>query len=212
MKNPATTIPNLQAEWHILNDLDRGRAVLAIHQHGTSIRELARELNCGNSLLRHLLLAIQAPAEDQRLAREGKISTNELVRRARAAAVRRTADQDQARKLKRTRASVNGSRNICDWMVQQKLSGAYCESILCEAQRLLANAEPTNRFPRGSAPADMPASEIIQRCQPPALNSDAIHELAWFAYWLALWTYYAFTDSNVRYQALELALNVQFKR
>lgn len=118
----------------------------------------------------------------------------------------------RCRAHKRTRASVKGSNIICDWMVQEKLSGPYCESMLCDAQRHLANAEQTNRFPKGAAPADMPVSEIIRMCRPPALITDEIRELAWFACWLALWTYYAFTASDVRYQAFKLALDAQFKR
>jgi integrase len=85
MNTSRSAIADLQAKWHILHDLDRGRAVYAIQQDGTSIREIARTINCGESLLRRLLLAIQAPVEDRSLARQGKITTNELVRRAKAA-------------------------------------------------------------------------------------------------------------------------------
>jgi len=212
MTNLSSALANLKSEWHALNDLDRGCAVLTIHQNGTSVRELAAQLSCSESLLRHLLLAIQAPAEHRLLARKGKLTTNELVRRAKAAGICRTAKHREAIEFERTQAAVEGSKVIRDWLVRENLSGPYCESMLCDAQRQLANAEQTNRFPPGAAPADMPVAEIIRSCRPPALNNDAIQLLAWFAYWLALWTYYAFTDSDVRFQALEVALEVQFKR
>jgi len=212
MTNLSSALANLKSEWHALNDPDRGRAVLAIRRDGTSIRELAREMNCAESLLRHLLVAIQAPTEDRLLARDGKISTNELVRRARAAGIRRSAKHREAREFERAQAAVKASKVICGWMVQERLSGPFCESIIRDAQRQLAEAEQTKRFPKGAAPADMPVSEIIQRCRPLPITTEEVHEAARFAYWLALWTFYAFTDSDVRYQALELALNAQFKR
>lgn len=58
----------------------------------------------------------------------------------------------------------------------------------------------------------MPTAEIIKRCRPAELKTDAISFIAWLARWLALWTFYALTDPWVRDQALELALNEQFKR
>jgi lambda repressor-like predicted transcriptional regulator len=85
MTSPSFAIAELQAGWHTLVDLDRGRAVFNIHRKGTSLRELARKLSCNESLLRRLLKAIQAPVEDQLLARQGTITTNELIRRAKAA-------------------------------------------------------------------------------------------------------------------------------
>ena len=212
MNTSSSHIADLKAKWHTLNDLDRGRAVSAIQQDGTSIRELAREINCSESLLRHLLIAIQAPAEDRLLARQGKISTNELVRRARAAGIRRTGKELESREFARTQASIRGSKTICDWLIEQKWSGGFGEQILCEAQRDLALAERTDQFPKDAAPADMPVTKIIQRCRPTVPITDAILPLAWFGRWLARWVFYAFTDAGVRYRALELALEVQFKR
>jgi len=212
MAIPSSTPANLQSEWHTLNDLDRGRAVLAIHLAGISLREVAREVKSADSLLRHLLQAIKAPAEDQRLARLGELSINELVRRAKTAGVLSEAKQNEARQLKGTRDAVKGSKIICGWMVQEKLSGPFCESIIREAQRQLVIAEQANHLPKDAAPVGMPVAEIITSCKPPPLNTDEIHEAAWFAYWLARWTYRALTDSDVRYQALELALTAQFKR
>lgn len=212
MTNPSSALADLQAAWHTLRDIDRGRAVYAIHQNGTSLRELARGLNCSESLLRRLLKAIQAPAEDLLLARHGTISTSELIRRSKAAEIRRTANEHEAREFENAKASVRGSKAICAWLVQEQISGGFSEQILCEAQRQLADAEQTNTSPKGSAPADMPTDEIIRRCKPAGTITDAVDLVARFACWLALWAYYAFTESGVRYRAFEFALNAQFKR
>jgi hypothetical protein len=197
--------------WHTLDDLDRGRAVFATQRNGASIRELAGSLNCSESNLRHLLKDIQAPVEDRSLARQGKISTNELVRRGSAAGIRRTAKHREAIEFERTQASVKASKIICDWLAQENLSGGYGEQILCEAQRHIADAEQANQPPKDAAPADMPVDQIIQKCKPGPAN-DADNLVARFAYWLARWAYYAITDSDVRYRAFELALNARFKR
>jgi lambda repressor-like predicted transcriptional regulator len=212
MTIPSSAIAELQAGWHTLVDLDRGRAVLNIHRKGTSLRELARQLNCNESLLRRLLKAIQAPVEDQLLARQGKITTNELIRRANAAQIRRTANEREALELEHAKDAVRGSKGICAWLVQERVSGGFGEQILCEAQRQLAEAEQTNRFPKGAAPAGMPVEEIIKMCKPGGPTTDAVDLVVRFAYWLALWAYFSITDSNVRYRAFEFALDAQFKR
>jgi hypothetical protein len=157
-------------------------------------------------------MAIQAPVGDQLLARQGTISTSELIRRGRAAGIRHTANQHEALEFERAQAAVRGSKTICDWLAKERVSGGYGEQILCEAQRQLADAEQTNRFPPGAAPADMPVDAIIRMCMPAGPATDADNLVARLAYWLALWTYFAITDSYVRYRAFEFALNAQFKR
>ena len=73
-------------------------------------------------------------------------------------------------------------------------------------------AEEKKRLPRDAAPADMPTATIIQRCRPDEQRNDEISFVAWFAHWLALWVAYSMTDSWVRYKAIELALEKQFRR
>src|ERR1035437_10183374 len=90
MTDISPAVAKLQSGWHPPPDLDRARAVHAIKQSGVSTRQIALQLHVSESLLRHLLQALQAPIEDRYLAHQGKISTNELVRRARAAGIRRT--------------------------------------------------------------------------------------------------------------------------
>jgi lambda repressor-like predicted transcriptional regulator len=205
----SVSISDLQSKWHSLHDLDRASAVFAIHQGGTTLRELAKALNCSESLLRHLLAALQAPPEDRFLARQYKISINELVRRAKAAGIRRSSTLREARELGRAQAARQGSRKICDWLASENLQGGYGAQIVDDARRLFAQAEQTGKFPKDAAPPDMPTEQIIQRCRPAELMNDSITFIAWYAWWLVLWTFYAFTDSWVRDTALELALNEQ---
>src|SRR5450432_2711651 len=174
MSNPSSALTDLQTKWHSLRDLDRARAVNAINKAGISLRELAKALNCSSSLLRHLLEALQAPPEDRFLALKGEISTNELVRRARVAGIRRTDMHRESRQLERGKASIRGCRTICDWLAGENLSPASGQQIVGEARRLLAIAEETRRLPRDAAPPDMPTAMIIQRCRPTEPKTDDI--------------------------------------
>jgi transposase-like protein len=99
MNNISAPISNLQSQWRTLPDLDRARLVQTIHQAGTSLCNLAEALNCSPSLLRHLLIELQAPPEARFLARRRGISTNEVVRRARAAGIRRSSMHREARQF-----------------------------------------------------------------------------------------------------------------
>jgi transposase-like protein len=211
MSNPSSAAAGLQSQWHTLHDLDRARAVNAIHQAGTSLRELAKTLNCSDSLLRRLLAALQAPLADRLLLRQGKISTNELVRCSKAAGIRRSSMHRETREFERTQASRQACRTICGWLAAEQMSGPYCEQIVDEARRQLAIAGMTGKFPKDAAPPDMPAEEIIQCCRPPQAGINELSSTAWFGAWLARWTYYAFTDTTVRDTALDLALEEQFR-
>jgi len=208
----SVAISDLQSKWHTLHDLDRASAVFTIYQAGASIRQLAKTLNCSESLLRHLLAILKALPEDRYLARQYRISTNELVRRARTAGIRRSSMHREARAFERAQAARHGSKMICDWLADEGISSSYGEQIVDEARRLFAQAEQTGKFPPGAAPADMPTREIIQRCRPAELKSDSISFIARYAWWLALWTFHAFIDSWVRDRALDLALERQWGR
>jgi transposase-like protein len=125
-----SAVSNLQSQWRNFADLDRARAIYAIHRAGTSLRALAKALNCSESLLRHLLTTLHAPAEDRSLAYKGKISTNELARRARAAGARRASKHREALELERAQEARKGCRMICDWITSEGISGSYGESIV----------------------------------------------------------------------------------
>ena len=212
MVNISPAVAKLQAEWHSLPDLDRARAVFAIKQSGVSTRAIALQLHVSESLLRHILQALQVPIEDRFNAQKRKSSTNELVRLARTAGIRRSSMHREALEFERTQASLAGCKTICDWLVAEDIPASYGEQIVDEARRQLAMAEETKQLPRDAAPPDMPTAMIIQRCRPDEPKTDAISFVAWFAHWLALWAAYSMTDSWVRYKAIELALENQRRR
>ncbi len=147
MSTTFSAVADLQSRWHILSDLDRARAVFAIQQTGASHRGLAKALNCSETLLRHLLKALQAPVEDRYLARKGKISTRELARRSKAAGTHRDAKQHEQIELERAQGALQGSRTICNWLAAEGMRGSYGEQIVDEARRLFAKAEQDGKFP-----------------------------------------------------------------
>ena len=212
MTSFSSVVVGLQDKSHTLHDLDRAGAVYAIHQSAVSLRELAKALNCSPSLLGHLLAALQAPAADRALASEGKLSTRELVRRAKVVGTRRTVRHREALELERAKASLVGRRAICDWLAAENISESYGEQIIEEARRSLAVAEQARKLPHGAAPPDMTTAEIIQRCRPAEPKTAAITVVAWYDKWLALWAYYSMPETQVRLATLDLALEKLYKR
>ena len=71
----SSKISQLHSNWSQLHDLDRAKAVANLRRSGISIRSIARQLGCSESLLRHLLLALRAPAVDLAAARNGDQQT-----------------------------------------------------------------------------------------------------------------------------------------
>ena len=195
------TIAQLQSDWFGFSDLDRAGAVLTIHQSGISIRKIADLLHLSESLLRHLLQALKAQPGDQNLARQGKISTNELVRRARAflcpAKLHQTPIID--REIRRA------TDYICDWLVQTKLNGPAREAIVKEVQRKFLLMKEAGRHPSAVVPPGTTVSKIIGCTKPPAFADDDIDIVAWFAQWLRRWSFFAFPDEEIRDSALDLA-------
>ena len=115
---------------------------------GISLRALAKALKRSPSLLRHLLEALQAPPEDQSLARQGKLTTNELVRRAReAGSVRETSKREALERKRTIQASQNGCKAISDWLVAEGISGPTGAQIVNEARTTLAIAEHNKKLP-----------------------------------------------------------------
>ena len=98
----ASAVADLKQKWPTLHDVDRARAVHAIHQAGTSLRQLAKELNCSPTHVRNLNQAAQAPQLHHDLARQGQISTRGLVRRSKAVATLRARKDHET--LERERA------------------------------------------------------------------------------------------------------------
>ncbi|MGA2851231.1 MAG: hypothetical protein ABSE46_19690 [Terracidiphilus sp.] len=212
MADVQASISDLQSKWDDLSDLERGRAIQAIHRAGASLRQLAKAVNRSLTLIRHLHQAAQAPAGAQYLARQGNVSTRELVRRAKAAGIREDARHREAIEMGRTNAARASSKKICDWLASEKIPGSCGEQIVAEARRQIALTELKRKLPTHPAPPGMAVDQIIQRCKPPDPSLDEFTSIAWFGTWLALWTFYAFTDSQVRDAAIDLALEQQSRR
>lgn len=204
MKN-TLTIPQLQSDWINLHDLDRADAVRSIHGSGISIRQIAAQLHKSESTLRHLLIALDAPAQDRALARRGEISTNELVRRSQAAGLRRAARHREEVELERVRQVRKAVDQICTWLSGIPLNKPNCEMIVDEVRRkfhTLAPAPPIR--------VDLTVEQIIERTRPPELKDHSVDILNRFVLWLLRWTYFAFPDPLVRDNALDLALQKQW--
>ncbi len=206
------SISDLQAKWPKLLDVDRALAVHAIHKTGKSFRELARELNCSASLLRHLDQAAQAPIIDLLLARKVNGSTRALVRGAKASRLQRVADAREELEDKRAKEAAAGCSLICEWLEEEGLEKGHGEAIILESRRMLAISERTKKLPKSPAPPDISVAEIIHRSRPPQAVIEESSSAAFYGAWLARWTWYAFLDPNVRDQALHLALAAQPKR
>jgi hypothetical protein len=207
----ANAITDLQGNWDHLKHVDRARAVHEIHKAGVSLRSLAKALNCSESSLRHLNLAAQAPAHDQALARQGKISTRELARRAKEATAQQLANEREIVQGQQTEAAQQGSRIICDWLEKENHWPSHGEAIIDEARMILFGAERNGTLPEAPPPPlGTPVAEIIRRCQPrPETNED--FDVARYARWLAIWAFHAFPDTVIRDRALNLALDKQIR-
>jgi hypothetical protein len=201
------SVAQLQSDWFKFSDLDRAFAIRAIKQTGISVRKIAAQLHLSESLLRHLLQALLAPTCDQDLARRGKISTNELVRRAKAAL--RPAKHHEMLAIDRDRDIRLASDLICDWLLQTELFGPSREDIVREVQRKFRLMKEASRHPTAAVPSGTLVSQIIKRTQPPALTDDSIDIVAWYAQWLRKWSLNAFPNENVRDSSLSLALEKQ---
>jgi hypothetical protein len=203
------SIAQLQSDWFGFSDLDRASAILAIKQTGISTRKVAAELHLSESLLRHLLLALQAPASDRDLARQGKITTNELARRAKAVGLLRLPDNSEAIELERVQATRIATDLICDWLAKHGQQGSYGKQILEEVRREFASRELDGSLPLCPKHAETPLHKIILRSKPGRPIDDNATAIRWHHEWLFRWTYHAFPDKDIRDAALDLALQKQ---
>jgi transposase-like protein len=203
-----SSIAQLQSDWFKFSDLDRASAVLTITQSGISIRKVAAQLHLSESLLRHLLQALQAQASDRVLAQKGKISTNELVRRARAASLFRSPD-NKALELERVRETSEAANTICDWLAERGQQGSYGKQILKEVRHEFASRELNGSLPPCPKHAETPLHKIILRSKPDRPIDDNATAIRWHHEWLFRWTYHALPDKDIRDAALDLALQMQ---
>jgi DNA-binding transcriptional MerR regulator len=196
-----------------LCDLDRAEAVRDLRDSGMSLNQIASQLQCSPSNLRHLLLALDAPVEDKILARRGEISTNELARRSKAAGQRRAARHREEIGLEQARETRIAGNAISSWLAQEGLSHAWGELIIEEVRRDFADRELTGQMPPyPSGVLELPRQELIRRCRPTTLPENNADSIDWYHQWLWRWAFVAFPDPVVRDDALELALQQQWKR
>ena len=139
----------------------------------------------------------------------GKISTNELARRAKAAG-HRSVKRHETLTIDRDREVRKAADLICDWVLQTTLFGPARKMIVEEVRRKFRNMKEAGLHPSAAAPHDTPVSKIIERTEP-ALD-DRIDITAWFAQWLCKWCFFAFPDQEIRDDALDLAFQKQLMR
>ena len=201
-----STIEQLKGDWNQLSDPQRAQNISQIRkQYGLSIRQIARRLSCSESLLRRLLKVLRAPAQDLVLAREGKITTNELLRREKAAAHLRDQQQRKAAQQDRERQGAEGADLIYRWFIETGFNAASCWSILEDVRLKFALKEQDRTLPMHPKPVEVPVAEIIRKTEPPPRSGEIALE-GWYAGWLFSWTYWAFPDREVRWTALDTVL------
>jgi hypothetical protein len=180
-------IVSLQARWNSLADLDRAEEVSTVHESGVSLRGLAKKLTCSEGLLRHLLQARQASPEDLTLARAGRITTSELVRRSVVARTAMPIIPRQPTQAETAKAAVNGFATVGTWLAEQNLQNSYGIRVVKDARELLVNAEKARTLPTQKAPNGLTLKEIIERCRPPKPDTQGGEVFTWYARWLAIW-------------------------
>jgi lambda repressor-like predicted transcriptional regulator len=205
----ADEITDLKGRWDQLKDVDRAGIVHKIHRAGTSLRALARTLVRSEALMRNLNLAAQAPSLDRILARQGKISIRELVRRAKADLAARRSKARDAAERDRERKSEAVAKAICDLLDRVRWGRTAGEQFLEEARWYLASAEAARKVPQQVPPsAGLPLSQLLERVRPQYMDSDSI-DVEMYAEWIVKFVVAALPDSSSRHQALEMALEAQ---
>jgi lambda repressor-like predicted transcriptional regulator len=202
-----TTVEDLRARWATLHDLDRGKAVKRLNESGNSTRSLAKELGCAESSLRNLLAATRAPAVDRLSAKNGRISTRELVRRSKAAANVAAEKARIAEEERRAKESKKWGTLICSWLQEQNLAWAHQENIIQEVQRELMEADISGTLPEVEVPKGVTLDLIIDRTRPEDTKWEQAIDMYFHVDWLGHWILYAIPDAIVRDAALTYALN-----
>jgi hypothetical protein len=205
-----SSVAELKARWKKISVVDHALAVYALHKAGKSFRIFAGELgHCSATQLRKLNQAAQASSEDIKLAREKKISINELIKRSRATAKQRAAQDKEALKKKQIKDAQRAALAICDWAAKENLWPTQADKIIYDARLQFEMAEVYGTPP--SCPQDMSnlsVAEIISRTRP--ATGPEPGNPGWFSRWLVNWALCAFPDKDVRHKALCLAEEYEF--
>ena len=205
-------ISRLQADWIDLLAPDRARRIAAIKRAGASNYQIASGPQFCESTVRNLLLTLRAPAEDQLLARHNPISTRELIRRGKAATLKQKVQDQTAFERRRTEAARKGAVDICNWLREIGFTGPTCEQIVEEVRREFGQREQDGNLPAHPLEKRPPLQTLIERSRPKGPIPNDASAVSWYAQWLCRWTFFAFPDSVVRDEALDIALQQQWKR
>lgn len=205
-------ISRFQADYIDLLRPDRARRAAAIKRAGASNYQIAAGAKFSETTVRNLLLTLKAPAEDQLLARSNSITTRELVRRSKAATLKKQVQHQKAFERQRNEAARKGAVDICNWFLDIGFTGPTCEQIIDEVRREFGYREQDGNLPAHPLQELPPLQTIIERSRPvgPVPNDPSV--VSWYALWLYRWTFFAFPDSVVRDEALDIALQKQWKR
>ena len=210
--DPATLFDDLRNRCRISRMSTARSASASIHKAGTSLRALAKGLNCSPTLISDLNVAAQAPLPDLILARQGKISTRELVRRAKAAVARNASQAQHALDRARNERAEEVAKAIRDLIARLQWTGGFGESVVTEARFFLVNAEAQQQIPpQPPELCDLPLSQLIARVQPRYKDAD-VDDTEPCAEWLVKIVLAALPDSLSRHRALNIALDVQCRR
>jgi lambda repressor-like predicted transcriptional regulator len=113
----------LKRDWKQFHPLDRAKAISRIRESGVSMRQIAKHVGRSEALIRHLLKALKAPAAYLIAARQKKLSTNELVRRAKVRRLRRESESREAAEARRIESAHRAANLICNWLAGESIYG-----------------------------------------------------------------------------------------
>jgi len=196
----------LRTRWADLSDLDRALEIGVIHRSGLSIRKIANGLQPSESLLRHLLWCLEASAEDQDLARQGKISTNELVRRGQAAKGRPEEPPPEVVDTQRAVSDREGADLICNWILQEDTFRLNRKLIIEGVMDKLGRFQWAGWRPPVLKRRGLTYSQIIELSRPIDKTMRDLPIEAFYEKWLLIWVSAAIPDFEVRDAALKQAL------
>lgn len=199
-------IPHLKSRWMQLPGADRARAVAAIRRTGVSIRQIARDLGVSESNLRHLLKTLNASTDDQDLARQGKISTNELVRRGQTAKARPEEPPPEVVKTQRAVSDREGADLICNWILQEDTYRLNRKLIIEGVTDKLGRFQWAGWRPPVFKRRGLTHAQIIELSRPVDKTMRDLPIEAFYEKWLLIWACAAIPDFEVRDAALKQAL------
>ncbi len=205
-------IADLKANWPNLLDVDRAEAITPILEHGKSGRGLAAELECPESLLRHIQPLARATPTEKQQSRAGQISTNKL---SRAIVQREQAVKAQllteAHVGESAKTPAEGCVEILSF-VQNWVAPSYARPVairIVEQAGYLDQAlRDANRIPQLQVPSHWSAEQTASHLRHVSAPSqdDSFADMNSHAAWLVRFVVARIPDSEVRAKAYDVAL------